>query len=149
MITMKVLSVRQPWAFLLVSGIKNVENRNWHTDYTGTLLIHASKSWDHKGYVIIQKLFPDAAEVIEKHFRPIYGWGCKSCPVGAHADEFGAIVGQVKLTGCGSRYRPAGSKWEETGLWHWRVSNARKFETPIPTQGKLGLWNFTLEEDVK
>ena len=35
------LSVRQPWAWLIVSGHKPVENRTWRTDYRGPLLIHA------------------------------------------------------------------------------------------------------------
>jgi len=39
---MKTLSVRQPWATLICSGIKTVENRTWKTDYRGKLLIHAS-----------------------------------------------------------------------------------------------------------
>jgi len=37
----KVLSVRQPYASLLVSGIKDVENRSRRTNYRGTVLIHA------------------------------------------------------------------------------------------------------------
>lgn len=41
---MKTLSVRQPWAWLIVNGYKNIENRSWSTDYRGPLLIHASKT---------------------------------------------------------------------------------------------------------
>jgi hypothetical protein len=43
----KVLSVKQPWASLIVLGIKDVENRFWHTSHLGRLLIHASKEWDN------------------------------------------------------------------------------------------------------
>jgi ASCH domain len=42
----KILSVRQPWASLIVLGFKDVENRTWRTDYRGPLLIHASKKVD-------------------------------------------------------------------------------------------------------
>jgi hypothetical protein len=38
---MRTLSVRQPWASLIVSGRKDVENRSWPTSYRGPLLIHA------------------------------------------------------------------------------------------------------------
>jgi hypothetical protein len=38
---MKALSVRQPWAWLIVNGYKDVENRTWSTEYRGPLLIHA------------------------------------------------------------------------------------------------------------
>ena len=42
---MKALSVRQPWAHLIVTGIKRVENRFWETPYRGPLLIHAASRW--------------------------------------------------------------------------------------------------------
>jgi len=41
----KVLTVRQPYASLLVSGIKDVENRSRRTNYRGTVLIHAGAKW--------------------------------------------------------------------------------------------------------
>src|SRR4051812_5208588 len=39
---LRVLSVRQPWAWLIVQGYKDIENRTWSTTYRGRLLIHAS-----------------------------------------------------------------------------------------------------------
>jgi hypothetical protein len=47
---MKCLSVRQPWAWLLVNGWKNVENRTWYTTQRGRTLIHASKSMTRGDY---------------------------------------------------------------------------------------------------
>jgi len=38
---MKALSVRQPWAWLIVHGYKDIENRTWVTPYRGPLLIQA------------------------------------------------------------------------------------------------------------
>jgi len=38
---MKCLSVRQPWAQLIVDGHKDVENRTWKTGHRGQILIHA------------------------------------------------------------------------------------------------------------
>ncbi|MDR1902371.1 MAG: hypothetical protein LBQ88_08850 [Treponema sp.] len=54
---MKVLSVKNPWAYLIIHGfdfgpeiggflIKDVENRTWYTGYRGPLLIHCSKNLD-------------------------------------------------------------------------------------------------------
>lgn len=40
---MKALSIRQPWAWLIIHGGKNVENRTWHTKLRGRFLVHASK----------------------------------------------------------------------------------------------------------
>lgn len=40
---MKALSIRQPWAWLILHAGKDVENRNWPTQFRGPCLIHASK----------------------------------------------------------------------------------------------------------
>lgn len=37
---MKALSVKPPWAELIISGKKKIENRNWKTNYRGKLAIH-------------------------------------------------------------------------------------------------------------
>jgi hypothetical protein len=39
---MKVLVIRQPWAWLIVNGYKDIENRPWNTHYRGPILIQAS-----------------------------------------------------------------------------------------------------------
>jgi len=43
---MKCLSLKQPFAELLVSGKKTVELRKWNTKFRGKFLIHASKKID-------------------------------------------------------------------------------------------------------
>ncbi len=43
---MKCLSIRQPWAWLIVQGLKDIENRNWNTSYRGFFLVHAGKQVD-------------------------------------------------------------------------------------------------------
>jgi ASCH domain len=42
---MKALSVRQPFAWLICAGIKDVENRSRATKHRGPILIHAGKAW--------------------------------------------------------------------------------------------------------
>jgi activating signal cointegrator 1 len=42
---MKALSLTQPWATLVAIGAKCIETRTWHTFYTGTVAIHASKGF--------------------------------------------------------------------------------------------------------
>lgn len=39
---MKALSIRQPWAFAITHGRKDVENRTWATSFRGRILLHAS-----------------------------------------------------------------------------------------------------------
>lgn len=40
---MKALAIKQPWAWLIIHGGKDVENRTWHTKLRGRFLVHASK----------------------------------------------------------------------------------------------------------
>jgi hypothetical protein len=44
------LSVSQPWAWLLASGLKTIENRSWITRYRGPLLLHTGKSVDRAAF---------------------------------------------------------------------------------------------------
>ena len=39
----KALTIKQPYASLIVEGIKDIENRTWKTNYRGRILIHAGK----------------------------------------------------------------------------------------------------------
>ena len=49
------LSIKQPWAALLVAGVKTVEVRTWQTRRRGRVLIHASKIADDRpeGWALI------------------------------------------------------------------------------------------------
>lgn len=81
---MKALSVRQPWAWLIVNGHKDIENRNWRSDYRGPLLIHASKG-------MTQAEYREGANFAHRRgvLVPLF-----------HSLERGGIVGQVTMTGC-------------------------------------------------
>ncbi|WVV46869.1 ASCH domain-containing protein [Pseudomonas sp. NA13] len=47
---MKALSIRQPWAWLIVHGGKDIENRSWHTKFRGRFLVHAAQGMTQKDY---------------------------------------------------------------------------------------------------
>ncbi|QLG96669.1 ASCH domain-containing protein (plasmid) [Pseudomonas yamanorum] len=47
---MKTLSIRQPWAWLIVHGGKDIENRSWLTKYRGRFLVHAGSGMTKKEY---------------------------------------------------------------------------------------------------
>ncbi|MCU7645600.1 ASCH domain-containing protein [Pseudomonas piscis] len=47
---MKALSIRQPWAWLIIHGGKDIENRSWHTKYRGRFLVHAAKGMTRAEY---------------------------------------------------------------------------------------------------
>lgn len=42
---MKALSILQPWAWLIVNGYKDAENRSWRTHFRGRFIVHAGKRW--------------------------------------------------------------------------------------------------------
>ena len=46
----KVLSIRQPWASMIVRGLKRFEVRSWSTEYRGQLIIHASSAAPTKAF---------------------------------------------------------------------------------------------------
>jgi hypothetical protein len=121
----KCLSVRQPWAALVVDGVKDIENRSWPTDYRGPLLIHAS-------------LKPDT-EAREQY---------QLC-----SEPRGAIIGCVEVVDCRqlSRAECGRSKWAAHGQHHWILRNARRFRKPVPFTGKLRLFDVSrsiLPEDL-
>ena len=47
---MKAISIQQPWAEFIISGLKQIENRSWKTGFRGQILIHASKRWDEDNF---------------------------------------------------------------------------------------------------
>lgn len=45
-----VLSIRQPWAWLICNGGKDIENRSWPTRFRGKFLVHAGKGMTREEY---------------------------------------------------------------------------------------------------
>jgi hypothetical protein len=53
---MKILTCRQPWAHLITSGAKDIENRSKITRYRGPILIHAAKAVEWAEYDVLYSL---------------------------------------------------------------------------------------------
>lgn len=51
---MKALAIKQPWAWLIIHGGKDIENRTWHTKFRGRFLVHASAGMSRKEYQQVQ-----------------------------------------------------------------------------------------------
>jgi hypothetical protein len=47
----KALTVKNPWAYLICSGAKDIENRSWRTSFRGRVLIHAAAALDLRDFV--------------------------------------------------------------------------------------------------
>ncbi len=114
---MPALSIRQPWAWLIVNGLKDIENRPRRTHHRGPLLIHAGLSLD--GY-------PESIEWVERNHGI-------SVPLEL---ETGGIVGVVDVVDCVESHK---SKWFEKGKFGWVMANARQLKFR-PCKGALGLF---------
>ena len=126
---MKCLSVKQPWAALIVSGEKDVENRSWATMYRGRVLIHASASPDRTA--VLPKL-----TILRGATRSSKTWQTK---LNALKAVTGAIIGSVELYDCVPSHP---SRWADKHYaWHWLLRDAEMFRVPMPYSGKLKLYD--------
>jgi ASCH domain len=117
---MKIISIRQPWASLIASGAKDVENRTWPTRYRGPILIHASQRPDNI-----------SREDIERRF----GISPPS------RQPLGGVVGIADIVDCMKTHE---SKWYAQDHYAFVLMNAR----PLPFvrwRGALSLRAAPLE----
>ena len=114
---MKVLSVRQPWAGLIVAGIKTVENRTWRTKYRGQLWIHATKTYD------------DVADIPASFTGELP----RICAIR------GSVIGSVELYEV-CRGLDTDNPWAEADAWHWCLSDPFQLGAPYPVKGQLGIF---------
>jgi ASCH domain len=88
----KAISLKQPWAWLVVNGHKLIENRSWPTPFRGRVLIHASKSWDSDNFP-----FSHAGQFQLNRVELPYP---NHMPDRVEYYLTGGIVGEVTITGC-------------------------------------------------
>jgi predicted transcriptional regulator len=119
---MKALSLKQPFAELILQGRKKIELRKWNTKFRGEFLIHASK-------------IPDKQAMVK--------FGFKDLPIGC-------IVGKANLADVkkyenerehkkDSKLHLASKYWGNYGFILKDVKRIKE----IPYKGMLGFWNFT------
>ena len=124
---MKALTIKEPWATLIIDGYKKYEFRSWKTNYRGKILIHAGKT-----------LEKDMAERFKKYNLT---YNC------------GYILGEAELSDCilvdekfNEYLRDINptvySKSNHVEKYAWKLENIKKYDNPIFCKGKLGLWNY-------
>ena len=129
---MKVLTIKEPWASLIINRYKEYEFRSWKTKYRGKILIHAGMS-----------LEKDAAKRFSEYNLEYYK---------------GAIIGEATITDCilvDTKFNEelrkinplvyARSNHVET--YAWKLENIKKYDKPIYIKGKLGLWNYEVGDE--
>ena len=117
------LSVKQPWAWLIIHGGKDIENRDWRRRYPGRILIHASKQMLGTGYercmAFVQTHRPAISIIVPEPWEL----------------EYGGIIGEVQIVGC---VESSASPWF-TGPYGYVLANPK----PLPfkaCKGHLGFW---------
>jgi hypothetical protein len=128
------LTVKQPWASLIIHGYKTIENRSWRPPehlIGKRISIHAGRNFD------------PAAMAEEKVLNAL-----RRIP---HPLPQGSLLGSVIVMGI---LKPDGSHqsrssplniqgdlaWWIPGYFGWILRDATLLEQPIPMTGKLGLW---------
>jgi len=121
---MKALSIKQPFAELILQGRKKIELRKWNTHFRGEFLIHASKTPDRKSM---------------KKF------GFKDLPCGC-------LVGRANLVEV-KKYENRKELQKDKNLhladelwgnYGFVLKDVKKIK-PIPARGSLNFWNFDYE----
>lgn len=123
------LSVRQPWAWLIVEGFKDIENRTWRTSFCGWVWIHAGKTMTRADYEACEIFTHGISNIELPSFEEL-------------KERCGGIVGRAFLKGCVSE---SDSPWF-VGDYGFQLYFAEP--TPfVPCKGALGF--FRLLEDVR
>lgn len=121
---MKILSIRQPWAWAIIAGFKPIENRSWKTNVRGLIGIHAGIKYDCDGAQWIRERFP---EISIPQLLPI-----------------GGIIGTAELVDCVEK---SDSPWF-FGPYGFVLKKARA--TPfLPMKGKLGFFELKSAESLE
>lgn len=143
---LRILTVRQPWAWAIIHGGKDVENRtrNVAGTYCGPVAIHvAGKYAEYVDSIALD----DATE--RWHDAP--GADCNHHPWKANV---GRIIGVVDLVDVHRADRcsdvpPHCSPWAEPGAHHLILANPRPLAEPIPYRGALGLRRLDAETSAR
>jgi len=137
---MLALSIRQPWAWLICKGFKNIENREWPIrgkKFPFRVYIHAGLTPDKEalsqaGWLWLkQRLTAEA-------YRDIYGH------IWRDFLTFGSIIGEVDITGCVTESK---SPWFE-GKYGFTLAYPVAYDNPIPMRGQLGFFKVELPKEV-
>jgi len=124
---MKVLSIREPWATLIINGHKEYEFRSWRTNYRGKILIHASKSMEKENVIRFQDL--------KLNYNPGFIIGeaeIEDCILVTKEFE-NNLINKNELVYGASRNRAG---------YAWKLKNVKILKNLIEAKGRLGLWNF-------
>jgi hypothetical protein len=132
---MKALSIKQPWAWLICAGHKDVENRDWHIHMPPLLnyplvpkhiYVHAGKTIDKKAFEWMASKIPK--DILSKFM-------VNGLP-NAGMFKVGGLIGEVHIVGCVEKSQ---SPWF-VGPYGFLLANPVLYDQLIPCKGKLGFF---------
>jgi hypothetical protein len=154
----KVLSVRQPWAWCIAVGAKTVENRSRATAYRGPLAIQAG---------VAEAPYGHADPRVQRVLLDWLGGRSYSDALGELAvrglgppwEERGVILAVAELVDCHpdadccrpwgeSRYHNADDSFQQTVV-HWVLEDVRPLATPLPWRGALWLQEVPADDEAE
>lgn len=144
-VSVSALTIRQPYPWAILAGLKTVEVRSWSTGWRGLLGIHAGAGWSTEGEALVL--------AARDHDPSAVRWPAPAPPVGTALPRE-ALVGAAMLTGihqvtddpqcCGPWGDPALLGMDgRRPVFHWELGDVRALPEPIPHPGRQGLWPTT------
>ena len=126
----RALTVRQPWAWAIASGVKDVENRGWSTTHRGWLAVHAAAT-------------PADAREGARCVQLLAAAGV-AAPAEAQLAR-SAVVAVVYVHDVLPPQQAVASAWAQPRCFHWLLRDARALKTPVPCSGQIQLWELSSE----
>jgi hypothetical protein len=130
---MKALTISQPFASLIASGEKWIENRSWYTSYRGPLAIHAGKGLQYLDREEI-KDYPTGSIIATARLS--------ACVVREELQRmaFHSITnGSELIPGAKVTWKQAFDHAHTEGPWCWILEDVQRIK-PVPMKGSQGLW---------
>jgi hypothetical protein len=136
---MWALTLTQPYAWMVIHGPKDVENRDWVNRILEDLIEAGEPFAVHAGKECTRRYYSDAVEYAKSQDS--------SLVVPARGELVcGAILGTAVPLG----YWPP-SDWSPSRRWHmkgktgWALKDRKPLPHPLPALGKQGFWKMPEE----
>lgn len=134
----KALSLRQPWAWMVVHGGKAIENRRWDTRFRGPFFIHAAKGMTRDEY---EDAVYFARDVNPSLVVPAF-----------EALERGGVIGRARLVdvipSCSEPslfWKPCSHPWHMPGQYGFVLADVEPLPFR-PLRGELGFFAVSQEQ---
>lgn len=138
---MIALSIRQPWAWLIIHGHKPLENRTWATKFRGRIAVHAAKGMSRREYDEA-RAFAEARGVTIPPFE-MFADGFHESPQHSITTRRGSVIGSVDFVDVVFSLEEAKQKQVDrwyTGQIGFVLKEPRIAPEWIPVRGALGFF---------